>query len=205
MFIKVQDSLSKNEAPVNVLDFQLCQPKDILARLALPPPKDLDSLLLDAAKPNVLQKNNNSDSRGKQISQRASLSPFPWSHNSGVHCKASADAIKLSVSRTTCQGKWVKIGNTSNSLEGGAGFLADLESLTKDNSLVALKGPKCGPSESEIAPATSVSFPCFELGSSSSAAQSISSQLPPGELLRMMVSYSCAFSAFHRILFHFLY
>jgi len=175
----VQDSLSKNEAPVNVLDFQLCQPKDILARLALPPPKDLDSLLLDAAKPNVLQKNNNSDSRGKQISQRASLSPFPWSHNSGVHCKASADAIKLSVSRTTCQGKWVKIGNTSNSLEGGAGFLADLESLTKDNSLVALKGPKCGPSESEIAPATSVSFPCFELGSSSSAAQSISSQLPP--------------------------
>lgn len=197
MSIKVQDSLSKNETPAKVLDLELRQPKDILERLALPSPKDLDSLLLDAAKPSVLLKNNNSDSRGKQVSQRASLSPFPWSHNSGGHCKASADAIKLSVSRTTCQGRWVKIGDTSTSLEGGSGFLADLESLTKDNNFVALKGPKCGPSESEIAPATSVSFPWFELGSSSSAAPSIASQLPPGELLNFMVSFSCTFSAFH--------
>ncbi|KAG5539607.1 hypothetical protein RHGRI_019970 [Rhododendron griersonianum] len=176
---KVQDSLSKNETPAKVLDLELRQPKDILERLALPSPKDLDSLLLDAAKATVLLKNNNSDSRGKQVSQRASLSPFPWSHNSGGHCKASADAIKLSVSRTTCQGRWVKIGDTSTSPEGGSGFLADLELLTKDNNLVALKGPKCGPSESEIAPATSVSFPWIELGSSSSAAPSIASQLPP--------------------------
>lgn len=197
MSIKIQDSLSKNETPAKVLDLELRQPKDILERLALPSPKDLDSLLLDAAKPTVLLKNNNSDSRGKQVSQRASLSPFPWSHNSGGHCKASADAIKLSVSRTTCQGRWVKIRDTSTSPEGGSGFLADVESLTKDNYLVALKGPKCDPSESEIAPATSVSFPWFELGSSSSAAPSIASQLPPGELLNFMVSFSCTFSAFH--------
>lgn len=196
MSIKVQDSLSKNETPANVLDFKLRQPKDILECLALPSPKDLDSLLLDATKPSVL-KHNNSDSRGKQVSQRAGLSPFPWSHNSGGHCKASGDAIKLSVSRTTCQGRWVKIANTTTSPERGSGFLADLDSLTKDTSLVALKGPKCGPSESEIAPAISVSFPWFQLGLSSSAAPSIASQLPPGELLNILVSFSCTFSAFH--------
>ncbi|KAL6979537.1 hypothetical protein U1Q18_021198 [Sarracenia purpurea var. burkii] len=177
MHDKVQDSFCKPKIPAIVLDFLLCQPKDILKRLALPPHKDLESLLMDAAKPAVFLKNS-SDSRGKQISQQASLSPFPWSHNSGGYCKSNTDATKLSSSRTTCQGRWVKIGNPANSLEGKSSFLVELESLTYDRSLVPLGAPKCCP-ENEINPSTSVSFPRFELGSSSSVARSIASELPP--------------------------
>ncbi|KAF5938566.1 hypothetical protein HYC85_022825 [Camellia sinensis] len=153
-----KDSFSKPKIPADVLDFVLCQPKDILERLALPPPKDLDSLLLDVAKPTVVSKNN-SDSRGKQISHRDSLPPFSWSHNSGGHYKSSADAIKSSAGRSD--------------------FLADLESLTYDHSLVPLEGLKNGPVENKIAPFASASFPWFELGSSSSATCSIASKLPP--------------------------
>ncbi|GFZ16442.1 hypothetical protein Acr_25g0008510 [Actinidia rufa] len=174
---KVRDSFSNPKTPDSVLDLPLCQPKDILERLALPPPKDLDSLLLDVAKPSVLLKNN-SDSRGKQISQRATLSPFPWSHNSSGYSKSNPDVIKLSASKTTCQGRWLKIGNTGSSLEGKSDFLVDFESLTYDCSLVPLASLKCGPLENEIAPSTSVSFPSCELGSSLSAALSIASQLP---------------------------
>ncbi|PSS09378.1 Plasma protease C1 inhibitor like [Actinidia chinensis var. chinensis] len=174
---KAQDSFSKPKTPDNVLDLPLCQPKDILERLALPPPKDLDSLLLDVAKLSVLLKNN-SDSRGKQISQRATLSPSPWSHNSSGYGKSNSDVIKLSLSKTTCQGRWLKIGNTASSLEGKSDFLVDFESLTYDRSLVPLASLKCDPVENEIAPSTSVSFPCCELGSSSSAVLSIASQLP---------------------------
>lgn len=173
-----KDSFSKPKIPADVLDFVLCQPKDILERLALPPPKDLDSLLLDVAKPTVVSKNN-SDSRGKQISHRDSLPPFSWSHNYGGHYKSSADAIKSSAGKTTCQSRWIKIGNTNTSLKGRSDFLADLESLTYDHSLVPLEGLKNGPVENKIAPFASASFPWFELGSSSSATCSIALKLPP--------------------------
>ncbi|THF94373.1 hypothetical protein TEA_029356 [Camellia sinensis var. sinensis] len=173
-----KDSFSKPKIPADVLDFVLCQPKDILERLALPPPKDLDSLLLDVAKPTVVSKNN-SDSRGKQISHRDSLPPFSWSHNSGGHYKSSADAIKSSAGKTTCQSRWIKIGNTNTSLKGRSDFLADLESLTYDHSLVPLEGLKNDPVENKIAPFASANFPWFELGSSSSATCSIASKLPP--------------------------
>ena len=187
LFLKVRDSFSNPKTPDSVLDLPLCQPKDILERLVLPPSKDLDSLLLDVAKPSVLLKNN-SDSRGKQISQRATLSPFPWSHNSSGYSKSNPDAIKLSASKTTCQGRWLKIGNTGSSLEGKSDFLVDFESLSYDCSLVPLASLKCVPLENEIAPSTSVSFPSCELGSSLSAALSIASQLPLGETLNFVMA-----------------
>ncbi|PQQ16641.1 uncharacterized protein Pyn_26891 [Prunus yedoensis var. nudiflora] len=61
---EVQDSHKKPETPANPLDLPLCEPKYILERLALPPPKDLESLLLDAAKPALSSKTKLSTSRG---------------------------------------------------------------------------------------------------------------------------------------------
>ncbi|XP_028104406.1 uncharacterized protein LOC114303487 [Camellia sinensis] len=198
-----KDSFSKPKIPADVLDFVLCQPKDILERLALPPPKDLDSLLLDVAKPTVVSKNN-SDSRGKQISHRDSLPPFSWSHNSGGHYKSSADAIKSSAGKTTCQSRWIKIGNTNTSLKGRSDFLADLESLTYDHSLVPLEGLKNDPVENKIAPFASANFPWFELGSSSSATCSIASKLPPESDSSLKYEEDGKiFSSFHRIIFIF--
>lgn len=143
-----KDSSGKPEMPSSPPDFSLCQPKDILERLALPPPKDLDSLLLDATKPSSTR--NNSDARpGKQILRRASLPPFPWSHTING-CRTNPDAVKLLSNKSMCQGRWVKIPNTSSSPGTATGCFTNLESLVYDPSLIPSL-PKCSSLEGEIA------------------------------------------------------
>ncbi|KAA8522458.1 hypothetical protein F0562_013181 [Nyssa sinensis] len=179
--IKFQDSRSKLKSPANMLDFPLYQPEDILERIALPPPKDLESLLLDAAKPALSSRNNTDPRLGKPLSHRAGLPPFPWSHSSGGHCKSNTDAVKLSTSRSTCQGRWVKIGNSATSLPGTTtDFLVDFESLAYDHTLVPSAGLKLGPLDNENVPSTSLSIPSHEWGLPSSTC-STASQVPPAE------------------------
>ncbi|KAK8267806.1 hypothetical protein V6Z12_D11G023700 [Gossypium hirsutum] len=143
-----KDSSGKPEMPSSPPEFLLCQPKDILERLALPPPKDLDSLLLDATKPSSTR--NNSDARpGKQILRRASLPPFPWSHTING-CRTNPDVVKLLSNKSMCQGRWVKIPNTSSSAGTATGCFTNLESLAYDPSLIPSL-PKCSSLEGEIA------------------------------------------------------
>lgn len=143
-----KDSSGKPEMPSSPPEFLLCQPKDILERLALPPPKDLDSLLLDATKPSSTR--NNSDARpGKQILRRASLPPFPWSHTING-CRTNPDVVKLLSNKSMCQGRWVKIPNTSSSPGTATGCFTNLESLVYDPSLIPSL-PKCSSLEGEIA------------------------------------------------------
>ncbi|CAK9141949.1 unnamed protein product [Ilex paraguariensis] len=77
-------SCNKLATHSNVLDFMLYRPEQILERIELPRPRDLDSLLLDAAKP-VLPSRNTSDPSGKPVSRRTGLPHFPWSYTTGVH------------------------------------------------------------------------------------------------------------------------
>ncbi|XP_062074450.1 uncharacterized protein LOC133778510 isoform X2 [Humulus lupulus] len=132
-----KDTCIKSEAPDNPPELLLHQPKEILQRLALPPPKDLESLLLDAAKPTLSSKNTADLRSGKQMSRRVSLPPFQWSHTSSGHCRTSSDVVKLSTSKGTCQGRWLKIGKEIKSSFGiVTSKFTDLESLTYDQSLV---------------------------------------------------------------------
>lgn len=154
LFLKIQDSCSKPDTPANPLDLPLYQPKDILKRLVLAEPKDLESLLLDAAKSSVSSRNTSDLRPGKQMSRKVSLAPFPWSHTYSGHCRTNSDAIKLPATRSTCQGRWVRIGNVSSSPRNSTDCLANLESLTYDQSLVPL-GLR---SENKTFPAIPVSF-----------------------------------------------
>ncbi|KAF4404431.1 uncharacterized protein LOC115716267 [Cannabis sativa] len=132
-----KDTCIKSEAPDNPPESLLHQPKEILQRLALPPPKDLESLLLDAAKPTLSSKNTADLRPGKQMSRRVSLPPFQWSHTSSGHCRTSSDAVKLSTIKGTCQGRWLKIGKeVKSSIDTVTSNFTDLESLKYDQSLV---------------------------------------------------------------------
>ena len=179
LFLMIQDSCSKPETPFNMLDFSLHQPKDILQRLALPPPKDLESLLLDAVKPAGSSKSTPDQRLGKPISHRANLPPFPWAHTFSGHCKTNSDAVKLSTSRSTCQGRWQRIGSTAGSLGDVTDCFKDLESFTYDQSLVPSQGLKLGVLENEVG--TSASFPLHDWCPSSSTTCSKASHLPPGK------------------------
>uniref|UniRef100_A0A2N9GV41 Uncharacterized protein n=1 Tax=Fagus sylvatica TaxID=28930 RepID=A0A2N9GV41_FAGSY len=167
-----KDSCSKPDTPANPLDLPLCQPKDILKRVVLPQPKDLESLLLDAAKSSVSSRNTSDIRSGKQMSRRVSLPPFPWSHSSSGHCRTNSDAIKLTTTKSTCQGRWVRIGNVSSSLIA-TDFLTNLESLTYDQSLV----PSGLSSENKISQSLSVSLPQCECDLSSSTTCSKASHI----------------------------
>ncbi|XWS61708.1 hypothetical protein CRYUN_Cryun07bG0149200 [Craigia yunnanensis] len=147
-----KDSCGKPEMPASTTDFSWCQPKDILQRLALPPPKDLDSLLLDATKPSSSARNNSDSRSGKQISRRASLPPFSWSHTFNG-CRTNPDAVKLLSNKSTCQGRWVKAPNTSSSPGIATGCFTNLESLAYDPNLIP-SGSKIVNSEGGIASST---------------------------------------------------
>lgn len=150
------------------------RPKDILERLALPTPKDLEFLLMDS-KPASASKNTSDLRLGKPVSHRGGLQPFSWSQSSGGHCKSNSDSVKLSTSRNVCQGRWVKIGNPASSLVPTTGFLVELESLTYDHHLVPLGAQKFGPKENENGSSSSV-HPHF------SATCSTASHFPPGKI-----------------------
>ncbi|KAL0297582.1 UNVERIFIED_CONTAM: hypothetical protein Sradi_6810300 [Sesamum radiatum] len=149
---KVQDSDVKIQ--ISNVDSPLYQPKDVFERLALPPPKDLDSLLSDASKPTS---SKSTDPRvGKPVSHRTGLPPFPWSHSFSGHNKVGSDAVKLSTNRTICQGRWVKVKNSTLLQKGSANLLADFETLTFDQSLVPSTNLLSEDQENEVAPAERV-------------------------------------------------
>ncbi|XP_012086811.1 uncharacterized protein LOC105645742 isoform X2 [Jatropha curcas] len=173
-----KDSCSQFETPTNLLDVSFNQPKDTLERLALPPPKDLETLLMDAAKPTVSSRNAPDPRPGKQVSRRPSLPSFPWSNTFNGHCRNNSDAVKLLASRSTCQGRWVKIGKSFNSLGTASNSFVNLESFAYDGTLVPVSGPKLDFLEtSNIASSTSATH--CEWGSSLAAA-SMTSHTPQG-------------------------
>ncbi|XP_050228816.1 uncharacterized protein LOC126678011 isoform X2 [Mercurialis annua] len=150
------DSCSKPEASANFLSFSFEQPKDTLERLALPPPKDLETLLLDAVKPAVPSRNGPDARHSKQATRKHSLPPFFWSHSFNSNCKTNSDAVKLLTSRSTgtCQGRWVKVENTFNSQRSASKCFTDLESLAYDDTLVPSSGPKLAVLRNGFAPST---------------------------------------------------
>lgn len=134
--MKVQDACSNSEPLTNALDFALHKPDDMFVKLGLPLPKDLESLLQDASKSSVPSKNATDLRSAKQQSRRAMLQPFPWSHSFNGHSKANSDSSKFSANRTTCPGRWWRVGNFSNIRSATANcFTEDLESLTFNQSL----------------------------------------------------------------------
>ncbi|KAK4435411.1 hypothetical protein Salat_0704500 [Sesamum alatum] len=82
---KVKESGDEIKLSKSVSDFPLYLPKDILERLALPPPKDLDSLLFDASKTTSSSKGCCDSCLGKTFFQRTALPSFPWSHSFTGH------------------------------------------------------------------------------------------------------------------------
>lgn len=150
-----KDSCSKPGTPVNHLDFQLYEPKDILERLTLPPPKDLEALLLDAAKSSAPSRSNSDMRSARHISRQVGLPPFPWSHAFNGHCRTNSDAVKLLTSRSTCQGRWARIPTSTTSLGTSTDCYTNLESLTYNQSLVPVS--------------SSISRPWGDWGSSSLA------------------------------------
>ncbi|KAL8138780.1 hypothetical protein V2J09_004781 [Rumex salicifolius] len=130
---KVQEFCASTEAPPDTGDAPLYHPRDIIEKLALPSSKDLDSLLQDGAK--LTCPRSNDPRPGKPVSGRVTLSSFSWSHNHHGHNKSNSDSVKVS-SRSSCQGRWARIRNSSSFFGGGAQSFADLDSLTYDHSLV---------------------------------------------------------------------
>ncbi|XP_042505715.1 uncharacterized protein LOC122082314 isoform X2 [Macadamia integrifolia] len=149
---EIHYSCSKRGPSVNVNNSPLLQPKDILERLALPPAKDLDSLLLDLSKLGVSSRSSTDLRPSKLTSKRVGLPPFSWSHSIGVPCKTNADVGKLGTTRSTSQGRWVRIGSAASSLGNACGGFSDLDSLTYDLSLIPSRGLKLGLSEDEKVP-----------------------------------------------------
>ncbi|KAH7682424.1 hypothetical protein IHE45_05G120600 [Dioscorea alata] len=90
----------------------LCHPKEILDRLALSPVHTLDSLLLDSNMPSF-----SLQSATHMTTLRSdSLPPFSWSVGHNGVFKTSTDS-KLSSTRITCQGRWLRLWNNSTSIK----------------------------------------------------------------------------------------
>lgn len=174
LFLMIQDPCSEPETPFSMLEFSLHQPKDILERLVLPLPKDLESLLLDASKPVGSSKATTDQRLGKSMSHRANLPPFPWAHTFSGHGKTNSDAAKLSTNKSTCQGRWRRVGSATGSAGDVTDCFKDLESFTYDQSLVPSQGPKLGVSENEVAPSS------IPQGNWCSSSSTEASHFPPG-------------------------
>ncbi|RDY09745.1 hypothetical protein CR513_05843, partial [Mucuna pruriens] len=157
-----KDLCSENERVSSPLDFPLYQPKDVLERIALPPSEDLESLLL-VSKLAVSTRNSNNLRSGKQVSRRSSLPAFPWSHAFGSHSRNNLDAVKLSTSRSTCQGKWARIGVIASSTDIDHCCFTNLDSFSYDQSLV----PSTGSSNNKVCPSLFANLPFCQWNSSS--------------------------------------
>ncbi|XP_073123119.1 uncharacterized protein [Henckelia pumila] len=152
-FDKVQESVGKMNLSTLISDSPLYRPKEILERLALSPPKDLESFLFDVAKPaSSFLKQGNDPRLGKSVSHRSGLPPFPWSNSFSGHNKSGADASKLSVGRIICPGRWVKVRNSTALQRGSTDLQMDLGLLTFDHSLVPSFNLKSERPEHQIAP-----------------------------------------------------
>ncbi|XP_014510384.1 uncharacterized protein LOC106769326 isoform X2 [Vigna radiata var. radiata] len=168
-----KDHCSETESSTSPLDFPLHQPKDVLERLAVHPLQELESLLLDVSKPAATTKNSNNDQRsGKQLSRRPSLPAFTWSHAFGGHSRTNSDAVKSSASRSTCQGKWSRIGVITGSTNTDRSSFTNLDTFSYDQSLV----PSSGSSEKKNFSSLFANLPFHHLDSSSSVSCSEDSQ-----------------------------
>ncbi|KAK4805019.1 hypothetical protein SAY86_004836 [Trapa natans] len=172
-----EGSLTKSEViPVHPLNKALYPPVDLYKRLALPPPKDLDSLLLDAAKP-VSSSKSVSDLRlSKQlVARRGGLPPFPWSHAFNGHSRINSDAAKLHTVRVACPGKWARMKNPVPLFRCTSDGFTDLDSIAYDQCLVPFSKAVVA-LECKMGRPESPAFPSCELGWSSSAACTIASR-----------------------------
>ncbi|XP_027340728.1 uncharacterized protein LOC113854084 isoform X2 [Abrus precatorius] len=158
-----KDPCSETESTASPLDLPLRQPKDILEQIALHPFRDLDSLLLDVSKLAITTKNSNDQRSGKQVSRRPSLPAFPWSHAFGGHSRTNSDTVKLSTSRSSCQGKWTRIGFVASSIDIDRSCFTNLDSFSYDQSLV----PSSCSSDKRIFPSLFANLPFHQLDSSS--------------------------------------
>ncbi|XP_030538032.1 uncharacterized protein LOC115746419 isoform X2 [Rhodamnia argentea] len=170
------DPSSSNEGPcgkpetsMDPLDLPLCTPKDLWGRLSLPQTKDLDSLLLDAAKPALSSKSMSDLRSGKQIVRRGCLPPFAWSHAFNGHARNNSDAARLSISRSTCQGRWVRVASPVILAANSADCYTDLDSITYNEGLVPSVKRKAGILASKIASRECSGIPPWDWASSSSA------------------------------------
>ncbi|KAJ4950079.1 hypothetical protein NE237_026911 [Protea cynaroides] len=163
---EIHDSCSKPGVSVNVNHSSLLQPEDILECLALPPAKDLESLLLDVAKPALSSRSSTDLCPSKLTSKRVGLPSLSLSHSIGVSCKTNADVAKLCTSKGTCQARWVRIGSTASFIGDARSCFSDVDSLTYDHSLVPSRGLKVGLSEDEKVPSLLVKNPWHEPSSS---------------------------------------
>ncbi|MED6191494.1 hypothetical protein PIB30_118985 [Stylosanthes scabra] len=168
-----KDPSSETETRASPLDFPLCQPKDVLERIALHPARDLESLLLDVSKPAITTKNNSDLRSGKQVLRRPCLPAFPWSHGFGGHSRSNPDTVKLSASRNVCQGKWARINVIVSSTAIDRSRFTDLDSFNYDQSLV----PSTGSSSNKSFPSLFANLPIRQCDSSSMVACSKDSQV----------------------------
>ncbi|CAK8579251.1 unnamed protein product [Lathyrus sativus] len=159
-----KDSCSETDCKASPLDFPLCQPKDVLEQIALHPFREFESLLIDVSKLAISTKNSNDLRSGKQVSRRPSLPSFPWSHAFGGNFRTNSDTAKLSTSRSTCRGKWARIGLIASSSDIDRSSFTDLDSFSYDQSLV----PSFGNSDSQLIQSFFASLPFRQLDSSSS-------------------------------------
>ncbi|KAL0794008.1 hypothetical protein Bca101_065385 [Brassica carinata] len=145
------------------LNFPLCESSDVLKRLGLPPSKDLDSLLQDASKPSQNSKNMSDQQRSaKQLPHRGGLPHFPWSQAYNASSRTNSEAAKLLTGKTLCQGRWLRIAETTiSSHESITNHFANLDSLTFNQSLVQ-KQTVAGSKTSQAVLANTTSCQCTE-------------------------------------------
>jgi len=149
-----------------------------LERIAVPRSQDLDSLLLDESKPVVPKKNSNNLRSGKQVSHQPSLPTFPWSLAFGSHSRTNSDIVKLSTSRSTCQGKWARIGLIASSTDISRGCFTNLDSFSYDQSLV----PSTSSSSHKDCPSLFAILPFCHWNSSSSVTRPTDFEATTGTL-----------------------
>ena len=176
LVLDIQDACSETETRASPLDLPLCQPKDVLERIALQPFQDLESLLLDVSKPALTTKSSNDLRSGKQVLRRPSLPAFPWSHASGGHSRSNSDTVKLSTSRSICQGKWASISVIASSTDIDRSCFTNLDSFNYDQSLV----PSSGSSDNKLSSSLFANLPIRECDSSSTVTCSKDSQVNAG-------------------------
>ncbi|KAF9614564.1 hypothetical protein IFM89_019311 [Coptis chinensis] len=122
-------ALSSKDTCTELKSSPIYQPEDILERLALPPAKDLDALLLDTSNSKQPLLRSMTDLRlSKPMSFGDSLPPFSWSHYSNGPSRSTIDAGKLSSDRS----RWARLGNMVSSL-GDAPKHIDLDYLSCDD------------------------------------------------------------------------
>ncbi|KAG5228302.1 UPF0706 protein [Salix suchowensis] len=117
------------ETPANLLDFSFDQPKDTLGTFGTSSTQGSG----------VFASGCNQACR---IIKASSLSAFPWSHTFTGHSRTNSDSVKCLPSRSACQGRWVRTGDSFNS-PGSALVAFEPGLVVVGNNVDSLK-PCCG-------------------------------------------------------------